>query len=209
GGVGKGVGELLGGVGDMSHEEAAGVAAAVDARGDVYALWVILCELLAHRRHYSLDGLPLPEAARVIREQEPSRLGSLDGRLRGDVETVVAKALEKDRSRRYASAGELAADIRRHLSHEPIRARPAAALYHLRKFARRHKALVGAVLGVVAALAAGTVVSVLYAVRADHNAHQAGENARQAKENERQARYQTYRARLAAAAAALSHHDVA
>jgi WD40 repeat protein len=164
---------------------------------------------------YSLDGLPLPEAVRVIREHEPSRLGSLDGHLRGDVETIVAKALEKERTRRYTSAGELAADIRRHLSHEPIRARPASALYHLRKFARRHKALVGAVLGVALALAAGTVVSVLYAVRADRSARQAGENERQAKENERRAKenerralYQTYRARLAAAAA-LSHHDVA
>src|SRR5262249_46625501 len=117
------------------------------------------------------------------------------GRLRGDVETIVAKALEKDRARRYASAGELAADVRRHLSHEPIRARPPSALYQLRKFARRHRALVAAVLGVGLALASGTVVSVLSAVRAEHGA--------------RQARYQAYRARLAAATAALSHHDVA
>src|SRR5262249_5886856 len=94
-----------------------------------------------------------------------------------------------------ASAGEWAADVRRFRSHEPIRARPTSALYQLGKFARRHKALVGSVLGVVAALAVGTVVSVLYAVRAHHNA--------------RQARHQTYLARLAAAAAALSHHDVA
>src|SRR5262249_38467113 len=165
---------------------------------------------------YARGGRPLPGAGRVTRGRGPPGRGSLDGRLRGDVETVVAKALEKDRARRYASAGELAADIRRFLNHEPIRARPPSALYQLRKFARRHKALVGAVLGVAAALAAGTVVSVLYAVRADHNAlladesaRQAGESARQANENERRARYQTYRARLAAAAAALSHHDVA
>src|SRR5262249_37448103 len=148
-----------------------------------------------HRQPYSLDGLPLPEAVRLIREQEPSRLGSLDGRLRGDVETIVAKALEKEPARRYASAGELAADIRRHLNHGPIGARPPSALYQLRKFARRHRALVAVVLGVAAALVAGTVVSVLYAVRADHNA--------------RLARYEAYRARLAAATVALSHHDVA
>jgi hypothetical protein len=207
-------GQLIGTLGYMSPEQASGDPSAIDPRGDVYALGVLLYELLAHRLPYSLDGLALPEAVRVICEQEPSRLGSLDGRLRGDVETIVAKALEKEKARRYASAGELAAEIRRHLSHEPIRARPASALYQLRKFARRHKALVGAVLGVVAALAAGTVVSVLYAVRADHNARvadenarQAGENARLANENERLARYETYRARLAAAAA-LSH-DVA
>src|SRR5262249_30603782 len=84
-----------------------------------------------------------------------------------------------------------------------------SALYQLRKFARRHRALVTAVLGIGLALAAGTVVSVLYAVRAGQNARAADENARQARENERQARSQAYRARLAAAAAALSHHHVA
>src|SRR5262249_26500688 len=179
------------------------------------ALGVTLCEWLPHGLPHRLDGLSLPEAARVIREREPSRLGWLDGRLRGDVETIVAKALEKEQARRYASAGELAAEIRRHLSHEPIRAHPPSALYRLRKFARRHKALVGAVLGIGLALAAGTVISVLYAVRADHNARvaaenerQATENARQATENERKERYQAYRARLAAATAALAHHDV-
>src|SRR5262249_54759583 len=140
---------------------------------------------------------------------ESSRLGSLDTRFRGDVETIAAKALAKDRARRYQSAADLAADIRRHLRHEPIRARPPSALYQLGKFARRHKALVGALLAAMVALAAGTVVSVLYAVRAERNARAAGENARQANENERKAQYQTYRARLAAAGAALSHHDVA
>jgi WD40 repeat protein/predicted Ser/Thr protein kinase len=188
-------GQLIGTLNYMSPEQASGDPSAIDPRGDVYALGVILYELLAHRLPHSLDGLLLPEAVRIIREHEPARVGSLDGRLRGDVETIVAKALEKDKARRYASAGELAADLRRFLSHEPIRARPTSALYQLRKFARRHKALVSSVLGIGLALTAGTVVSVLYAVRADHNA--------------RQARYQTYRARMAAAAAALSHHDVA
>jgi WD40 repeat protein/predicted Ser/Thr protein kinase len=195
-------GQLVGTLSYMSPEQVAADPGAVDQRSDVYALGVILFELLAGRLPYLLEHLPLPEAARVIQEQEPSRLGSLDTRFRGDVETIVAKALEKDKARRYASAGELAADIRRHLSQQPIRARPASALYQLRKFARRHMGLVAAVLGIGLALAAGTVVSVLYAVRADAN-------ARQANENERRARYQTYRARLAAAIAALSLHDVA
>src|SRR5262245_874898 len=199
----------------MIPEHAWADPAAIDARADVYALGVILYELLARRLPYSLDRLPLPEAVRVIREEEASRLGSLDGRLRGDVETIAAKAMEKDRARRYPSAGELAADLRRHLSHEPIRARPTSALYQLRKFARRNKGLVVTVLGIGLALAAGAVVSVLYAVRAadnarlaGENARQANENARQANENARQAQYQTYRARLAAAMAALSAHDV-
>jgi WD40 repeat protein/predicted Ser/Thr protein kinase len=202
-------GQLIGTLSYMSPEQASADPAAIDARADVYALGVILYELLAHRLPYSLDGLALPEAVRVIQEHEPSRLGSLDGRLRGDLETIAAKALEKDRGRRYTSAGELAADVRRHLHHEPIRARPASALYHLRKFARRHKGLVGAVLGIGLALAAGTVVSVLYAVRAADNAREAAENAQQANANARLARYETYRARLAAATAALSTHDVA
>jgi tetratricopeptide (TPR) repeat protein len=121
--------------------------------------------LLAHRLPHSLDGLSLPEAARVIREQEPSRLGWLDGRLRGDVETIVAKALEKEKARRYASAGELAAEIRRHLSHEPIRARPASALYHLRKFARRHKALVLTTAAFLALLLGAGAVTAWQAVK--------------------------------------------
>jgi WD40 repeat protein/predicted Ser/Thr protein kinase len=202
-------GQLLGTLGYMSPEQVAGDPDALDRRSDVYTLGVILFQLLANRPPYDLEQLPLPEAARVIREQEPSRLGSVNAGCRGDVETIVAKALEKDPARRYPSAGELAADIRRHLHHEPIRARPPSALYQLRKFARRHKALVAAVLGIGLALVAGTVVSVLYAVRAGHNAREADENAHRARENERQARYQTYKARLAAAGAALSAHDVA
>src|SRR6516225_6581574 len=194
-------GQLLGTPNYMSPEQVTGDPATIDRRADVYALGVILYELAAHRLPHRLEDRPLAEAARLILEQDPPRLGSVDPDLRGDVETIVARALEKDPARRYASAADLAADLRRWLAHEPILARPPSALYQLRKFARRHRALVAAVLGIGLALAAGTVVSVLYAVRA-------GQNARAADENARRARYQAYRARLAAAAAALSHHDV-
>jgi Flp pilus assembly protein TadD/predicted Ser/Thr protein kinase len=135
-------GQLLGTLSYMSPEQVAANPAGVDRRSDVYALGVILYELLAHRPPYNLDGLPLPEAARVIREQEPARLGALEPRLRGDVETIVARALAKEPPRRYASPAELAADLRRHLRYEPIRARPPSALYQLGKFVRRHKAVV-------------------------------------------------------------------
>jgi WD40 repeat protein/predicted Ser/Thr protein kinase len=194
-------GQLLGTPCYMSPEQLTGDHAVLDRRSDVYALGVILFELLADRRPYHVDDLPLPEVARVIREEEPTRLGSTNALCRGDVETIVAKALEKDKARRYASAGELAADIRRHLNHEPILARPPSALYQMQKFVRRHKGLVVGVLAVMAALVVGLIGTILFAV-------EAGRNAQAAREKEKEARYQTYRARVAAAAAALAGHDV-
>jgi eukaryotic-like serine/threonine-protein kinase len=195
-------GELLGTLSYMSPEQIAGDPARLDGRSDVYTLGVILFELLAQRLPYHLDQLPGHEVARVIQEQEPSRLGSINTLYRGDVEIIVGKALEKVKSRRYASAGDLASDIRRYLRGEAILARPASALYQLRKFTRRHKALVAGVSGVIAALVVGTVVSILFAVRA-------AENARRANERERVATLESYRARIAAAVAAIARHDVA
>jgi WD40 repeat protein len=188
-------GQLLGTLSYMSPEQIAAHPTALDERSDVYTLGVILFELLVDRLPYHLEQLPMHEVARVIQNQEPLRLGSIDARYRGDVEIIVAKSLEKDKARRYAAAGDLASDIRSYLRGEAIRARPASALYQLRKLARRHKALVGGVLGVMAALAAGAMVSLLYAVRAERNA--------------REAQYQTYRARLAVAGAALAKYNVA
>src|SRR5262249_20655779 len=175
-------GQLIGTLSYMSPEQVAADPATLDRRSDVYTLGVILNELLAGRQPYPLEHLPLPEAARVIREQEPARLGSLDTRLRGDVETIVARALEKGRARRYPSAGERAPDTRRHLRNEPIRARRASALYQLRKFARRNKALVGGVAAVVLALVAGLIGTTLFAVREARQRGQAEHNATLANE---------------------------
>lgn len=99
------------------------------------------------------------EAARIVHGQEPTRLG--DGRpaLRGDVETIVQKALEKDRDRRYQSAFGLAGDIRRYLRGEAIVARPPSITYQLRVFARRNRTLLGAVAAVFTVLVAGVIVS--------------------------------------------------
>jgi eukaryotic-like serine/threonine-protein kinase len=194
-------GQLLGTLSYMSPEQITAHPSGLDGRSDVYTLGVIIFELLAHRLPYHLEHLPVHEVARAIQQQEPSRLGSIDRRYRGDVEIIVAKALEKDKNRRYASAADLASDIRRYLRGEAVVARPASALYQLRKFARRNKAVVAGVSSVIAALLVGTAVSIFFALRA-------AENARVANEKERAATYESYRARIAAAVAALSRHDV-
>jgi WD40 repeat protein/predicted Ser/Thr protein kinase len=202
-------GQVLGTPNYMSPEQVAAEPAAIDRRADVYALGVVLFELLAHRLPYQLEHRPLAEAARLILEQEPPRLGALDPGLRGDAETIVAKALEKERARRYPSAAELAADLRRWLAHEPIQARPASALYHLRKFARRHRGLVGGVVATGAALLLGLVGTVLFAVGEARQRAEAEYHLRQATEEKREAEIKEYRARVAAAVGALSAHDVA
>jgi serine/threonine protein kinase len=169
------VGQLLGTLPYMSPEQLGGgtglpgsaESAGVDQRSDVYALGVILYELLGGRLPHELRGKAIPEAARIVRDEEPTRLGSVDTRLRGDVETIVAKALEKEAGRRYQSAADLAADIRRYLRDEPIAARPANTMYQLRKFARRHKGLVAGVAAAFAALLAGLVASTVLYLRAD------------------------------------------
>jgi serine/threonine protein kinase len=161
-----GLGQLIGTLAYMSPEQVSGDPLALDSRSDVYALGVILYELLAGKLPYNFHGKPLHEGVALIRNEEPAPLGSIDRSYRGDIDTIVAKALEKDKTRRYVSAADLAGDIRRYLADQPIAARPPSASYQLQKFARRHKALVMGTAAVFLVLTAGVVASTWEAVRA-------------------------------------------
>ena len=162
------VGQLIGTIPYMSPEQIAGDSRELDIRSDVYALGVLCYQLLTGRLPYDLQGKTIPEAARAIADDEPTPLSSVNRIFRGDLDTIVAKALEKDKNRRYQSASDLAADVRRYLSDQPISARPATTVYQLRKFARRNKALVGGVLVAFVALLIGIIGTTSQAIRATH-----------------------------------------
>ncbi len=159
------LGELVGTPAYMSPEQMQADPLELDARSDVYSLGVVAYELLAGRLPYEVTR-NVHQAARVVREQEPLPLGAVKREYRGDLETIARKALEKDKTRRYATAWELAADLGRYLRDEPILARPPSSAYQLRKFVRRHKALAVATLSVCAVLVTATAVSTQEAVRA-------------------------------------------
>jgi serine/threonine protein kinase len=121
-------GQVIGTLAYMSPEQVGGEP--VDTRADVYALGAIGYELLSCRLPVNTETLPFAEAASAIRGSEPARLGTLDRALRGDIELVVAKALEKDPSARYPSASDLGADLRRILAEQPVAAREATDALH-------------------------------------------------------------------------------
>jgi eukaryotic-like serine/threonine-protein kinase len=159
------MGQLLGTLAYMSPEQVSADPSALDNRSDVYAIGVMLYELLAGKLPYDVSR-SVYEVVSTIQRVDAARLSSVDRNYRGDVEIIVAKALEKDKTRRYASAAELAADIRRYLEDQPIAAKPASTVYQLQKFARRHKALVAGVAAVFFTLIVGVVISTWQAVRA-------------------------------------------
>jgi serine/threonine protein kinase len=132
-------GVIVGTLASMSPEQVRGEHP-IDERADVYALGVLLFWLLASRPPLDLAGCAITEAIRRICEEEPPRLSSIDPSLRGDVTVIAGRAMHKERARRYASAAELASDLRRSIRGEPIAARSESALELLRRNARRHKA---------------------------------------------------------------------
>ena len=218
----------------MPPEQSAGRD--VDTRADVYALGVLLYELLTGTLPFKLEGTGIHELGdllRHIREITPakpsSRVSGLGERLpvvarsrrtpptalikglRGDLDWIVMKALEKDRDRRYAAATELAEDIAHHLAHEPVHAGPPSNSYRVRKFVRRHRVFVFASSAVAAALlaAAGALVWSLVRVsderdlarEAQTREKEAREEVELALEETDQAREEEAAARIAEAAA--------
>ncbi len=160
------VGVVIGTPEYMAPEQADGAAA--DTRADVYALGVLLYELLTGTTplaRETLAGQPLTEVLRRVREEPappPSRRlppGRLARALRRELDWVVLKALAKDRDRRYPSASELAADVARYLAGEVVQARPPGRWYRAATFARRNRVAVAAGVAVALALAGGTAAA--------------------------------------------------
>jgi eukaryotic-like serine/threonine-protein kinase len=192
------VGHFVGTLGYISPEQTDPNVRDIDTRTDVYSLGAVLYVLLAGARPFdtqSGEKLPLHELLRKLREEEPpspsTKVSSdraaqsataesrgtepkqLANLLRGDLDWITMKAIEKDRARRCATPLELAADIRRYLNHESVSARPASTGYRLRKYIQRHQALVAGVATVFLVLLAGAAVSTFEAIRA----RQAGQAA--------------------------------
>lgn len=157
--VGTHMGALLGTIAYMSPEQSRGDSRDIDQRSDVYSLGVVLYELLTAARPYSLSHTSIIGAARMVQEDSATPMSRIDRSLRGDLETIVAKAMEKDPQRRYLSAAGLAADARRFLEGKPIEARPPSVGYLLRCFARRHRGVVAASAAIIALLITATFVS--------------------------------------------------
>jgi WD40 repeat protein/serine/threonine protein kinase len=181
-------GALVGTFEYMSPEQAEMNAFGVDTRSDIYSLGVLLYELLTGTtplERTRLREAALDEMVRLIREEEaprpsvrlsssndlpkiaaarktePARLSKL---VRGEIDWIVMKCLEKDRSRRYETANGLAQDVQRHLADEPVEACPPSARYRLRKFARKYKKALVTAAAFATLLVAGMVLSTVLAV---------------------------------------------
>jgi serine/threonine protein kinase/tetratricopeptide (TPR) repeat protein len=183
----------------MSPEQAGHSGIDVDTRTDIYALGVLLYELLTGTTPFARERfreVDYDEMRRIIREEEPpkpstriSTLGQaattvsarrqsdpkrLSRLFRGELDWIVMKALEKDRGRRYDTASAFAADVQHYLADEPVEACPPSAWYRLRKFVRRNKNKVTAAAVMLALVLAGTAVSTWQAVRATRAEQQTG-----------------------------------
>ena len=134
-------GKIMGTLPYMSPEQTRGGPNQVDTRTDVYALGVILYELLTDQLPYDLGTAGRGEVRRIICEELPRKPSTISRALRGDLETIVLKTLEKKPSDRYQSAAALSEDIDRYLTNRPILSHPPSAAYQFHKFVARHKVL--------------------------------------------------------------------
>ncbi|GJM25865.1 MAG: hypothetical protein DHS20C16_22800 [Phycisphaerae bacterium] len=170
------VGQLVGTIAYMSPEQVAGDSSNIDTRSDVYALGVLAFELLTEQLPHPVGGKTIAEAARIIQHDNPRTLRGFSPEFQGDLETVVHKALEKDRERRYGSAAEFSADLKRYLDNEPVIARPASLTYQFRKFAQRNRSLVASFIAAFVLLivaVAGTSYGFVHATRERDDANEA------------------------------------
>ncbi|MFO0807262.1 MAG: protein kinase [Gemmataceae bacterium] len=156
-------GDLLGTLRYMSPEQALARHGLVDHRTDVYSLGATLYELLTLRP--AVDAEDKHEILRRIAFEEPAPPRKLDKAIPAELETVTLKALAKNPAERYATAGELAADLRRFLTDQPIRAKPPTVSQRAGKWARRHRAVVAAAAAFLVLLAAGSAVSTAFVWR--------------------------------------------
>lgn len=160
------VGQLVGTLQYMSPEQFDADPNDIDARADVYALGVVLYELLAGKLPYAITRKSAFEAARVVREVDPTPLSSVNRTLRRDIATIAGKCLEKERARRYSSAAELEADLGRYLAGEPIAASPQSLGAAVLRLARRHRVAAAAATSTLVAAGVAFVGISFFAVRA-------------------------------------------
>lgn len=156
--------QVVGTMGYMAPEQFQGRCDQVGRQVDVYALGTLLFELLTGKLPHELDGLNLFAAGERITKTEATRISRVVRAHRGDLETIVRKALERDPAVRYATAADLADDLERYLNGEPIRARPPSVIYRTTKFLRRHRRPTGAA---AFSLAVGLVVGGWYFFRTE------------------------------------------
>ncbi len=177
-------GQVVGTIHYMSPEQVSGDPNAIDPRCDVYALGVVGYELLTGRLPIETTCVSMYEAMQRIRETTPTPLRTAAPNLDPDIGTILEKAMAKEPEARYASASALAADLRRFLADEPILARPPSTWYHLAKFTKRNRIVVGA-LALIFLVLAGSLVAVSAALRETDRQRVIADDQRERAEQER------------------------